>query len=169
MKTVIAGPILASPPRQPFSPKPVPGSSLQRTILVMNDPTCPIEIQNLDVRIRAGEPGTPQARGAGLEQILTLKANHPVTVYTGKYLYFDVLNHMMQSTAFKEVHDINTGEVHPLDRVDWDPGKVLTQLRDWLTTVVYIEEVRTNDGHVWSYNQNLIEGELDRRGFKDYR
>jgi len=142
----------------------IQGSSLRRTYVLLNDPTCPVQIKSFSLSTQAPEPLIEQTVERPLARISrwTLISRERVVEWETETVIFDAFNRFVshftngnppRSGANK---DLSPGEDAKTDLFSWITKDEAVQLGDWITSLHFVTNVRTADGKVWSYDAPRI-------------
>jgi len=118
------------------------GSSLQRERILLNIPSCPVQIVGSTLTFDYKE------RGFQYKVRTTLQAQQPITAVEIRHILYDVFGDHMNNLSNTEAKDLNTGE-HVIDGI-WNTLRE-NDLSEHLTTVSYVARVRLADGKVWTF------------------
>jgi hypothetical protein len=158
--------------------KPVSGSSLRRSYIIVNDPDCPIEIGSFSFRTEAMQPSAscPSAKqlndGYGpyecgkLLYVLewSLKARSPVTAWETYNSVFDAMNRFLWTdTSLAEgraTRDMNPGKEFKMDRIFWWGSAHTDNLAKWITSVLFVGSARMKDGTVWRCDNHTLQAQM---------
>lgn len=129
-----------------------PESSLERSWVVLNDPTSPIQLSGAGVETLYRD-SRYSFRPTG-----TFTATAPVVAFEVRYALYDMFGGHIKTLTGTEVRDIDQGKTLPLSPVGtWRAFE--DEVRELLTVVAFVANVRPLDGEVWSHDQEAV---LDR-------
>jgi hypothetical protein len=162
------GPLTTYAPGMKGLMKPVLGTSLRRTFIILNDPDSPIEIVTW-FSYRWGSPTSTVLHAA--EQLAdptnwrcatflydydwSIKARTPVAAWEIHNAEFDAVNHylwdhdMLSNTQGSDAGGLDPGKEQKTGRVWWWNSSQTANLGKWLTSVAFVDSVRTKDGKIW--------------------
>ena len=123
------------------------GSSLRRSWVTLNDTECPLEIVEVTFPVK-GRSGDFFIRAAG-----HMRPREPISAFEIRILLFDVFGNHLRSLTATMVKDYDAGDEVPLTG-RWTMG--WTDVEELLTAVVYVANVRTQEGVVWQYSEEAI-------------
>lgn len=129
-----------------------PESSLERSWVVLNDPTSPIQLSG------AGIETLYRDSRYSLRPTGTFTATAPVVAFEIRYALYDMFGQHIKTLTGTEVRDVDEGESLPLSPVGtWHAFE--DEVRELLTVVAFVSAVRPRDGEVWTHDQEAV---LDR-------
>ena len=130
-------------------------SSLQRSCLTFNDPSCPVQLSDAGIVSKYDTYDkdyefTAQGSLSSGEQIAAIEI---------RFLLFDVFGEHIKTLSSTQVKDIvpntspniNTGG-------GWRAWE--NEIRGYLTSIAFVAQVRTSAGTVWRFNEKGISAEI---------
>ena len=123
------------------------GSSLRRSWVTLNDTECPLEIVEAMFPVK-GNSGDFTVRATG-----HMRPREPISAFEIRILLFDVFGNHLKSLTTTMVKDYGAGDEVPLTGY-WTIG--MSDVQDLLTAVVFVANVRTQEGVVWQYSEEAI-------------
>jgi hypothetical protein len=132
-------------------------SSLRRTWIVLNDPSCPIQISDAGIQTTYVEDDN----GYRFRPTGSAKTSKPVRAFEVRYLLYDVFGEHLRTLSSTEVTDLSAGDIFSLSQSGswYAPENDVSEL---LTVVVFVAQVRGDDGKIWRFDQKAIVDELGR-------
>lgn len=132
------------------------GSSLRRWWVVLNDPSCPIQLENAGIETTYNERfHNCEFRATG-----SAKASKAVRAFEVRFVLYDVFGDYMTTLAATEVTDLASGATYSFRDVSWNaPMSHASQL---LKVVAFVARVRTEDSTIWRFDAKVISDELAR-------
>jgi hypothetical protein len=154
--------------------KAVTGTTLRRSFVILNDPNCPLEITSFGLRTEDPGRTMEDATSARLAYVLHwhLRSRASITAWEVQNLVFDTLNRFV--TGIVDTNEARTGDTKQLgagedyetDREGWWKSPQTDQLGRWLTSVVFVTAIRTEDGKVWSSNKQSLVAKMKQLSFE---
>ena len=135
-------------------------STLRRTWLVINDPTCPVQISRAGINTAFEQDrvsGSYHFKAAG-----SFTVKEAVSALTITFILYDPFGDHMKTLGATYVEDFAAEMIGSLDSLGgrWYANE--TDVRDLLTVVAFISDARTTGGAVWKYNEKAISTELNQ-------
>lgn len=127
------------------------GSSLNRTWIVINNPSCPAQIDG--VGINAVYTG----REYNFKPVGEISAKEPITAYEIHHVLYNVFGEHVKTLSNQDVVDIDT-KTGFSEYASWYASE--NQISEYLIAVSYVANIRTAKGIVWQYGPSVIEEEL---------
>jgi hypothetical protein len=129
------------------------GSSLTREWIVLNDTTCPLQLQNVGINtVYLSSEYYFKASG-----ILSLKEK--IVAYEIHHVLYNVFGEHIKTLKNLEVIDISMPTELPKMN-SWYATE--NDVSEYLTCVSYVATVRTLMGKIWYYKPELIKQELNK-------
>jgi hypothetical protein len=130
-------------------------STLRRAWVVLNDPSCPVQLINAGINTQYGE------RQYNYVPTGSAKASDAISALEIRYLLYDVFGNHMKTLSATEVTDAATNaEISLKDGGRWRAWE--NEISELLTVVAFVAQVRTVDGKVWRYQDKPISEELSK-------
>lgn len=163
--------------------KPVLGTSIRRSFVILNDATCPTQISAFGLRTwdeLSLRPCTPAKQLANpmdfdcakLLYILnwSLKARSSVAVWGVHNSVFDAMNRFLWDNKAgnegRENDGVEPGVEHKTDRVSWWNSTETPDLGKWVTSVLFVGAARTKDGAVWLCDKEALKAQIRALSFE---
>src|SRR5438105_3647205 len=118
------------------------GSSLQRERILLNIPSCPVQITATSLTYDYKD------RGMQYKVRSTFQTQQPIAAVELRYILYDVFGDHLRNLSNTEAKDYTSGE-HVVDGT-WNVLRE-NDVSEHLTTVAYVAKVRLPDGKVWSF------------------
>ena len=117
-------------------------SSLQRETILLNVPSCPVQISASSLTFSYAD------RGFQYKGRTTFQTQNPVSAVEIRYIVYDVFGDHLRNLSNTEAQDFAAG-----DHVVEGTWNVLREndVGEHLTTVAYVAKVRLADGKVWTF------------------
>lgn len=176
------GPLTTYAPGNKKLVKEVPGSSIRRTFIILNDPASPIEITSfgfhVDNSLLSSYPSdcTPAVqlanpmdwRCAKLMYIVdwSIKTRASIAAWEVHNSVFDEMNRFLwdaktaNDARGSDAAGLEAGTEHKTDRVSWWNSTQTNNLGKWVTSVLYVGSVRTKDGKVWRCDEESLRAQI---------
>lgn len=129
-------------------------SSLRRKWVVINDPTCPVQISHAGIEtvVDSGISGYAfRAKGE-------IVAKDPISAYTVTFVIYDPFGERIESLGLTRVQDLE-GSQDLGDKFRWTANE--NDVSEYLSSVVFVRKVLTKAGKAWSFSEKDLLG-----GFK---
>ena len=127
------------------------GSALQREAIVLNSPSCPVQLTSSALTFDYGDHGFKYKVHTGI------KVQQPIAAIEIRHALYDVFGNHMRNLSNVEGRDFAVGPA----TVDgaWN---VLQEndMGEHLTTVTYVAAVRFADGRIWRFQTAPLIGAL---------
>lgn len=131
------------------------GSSLRRWWVVLNDPSCPIQLENAGIETTYNERfHTYEFRATG-----SAKASKVVRAFEVRFILYDVFGDYVTTLGATEVTDLASGATYSFRDNSWDAP--MSQASRLLKVVAFVAQVRTEDRTVWRFNHKAVGDELE--------
>lgn len=118
------------------------GSSLQREQVVLNTPSCPIQVVNSTLTF------SYEDRGFKYKTKTNVQVTQPVAAFEIRHVLYDVFGRHMQNLSNVVAKDYSPGQ-YPVEAV-WNAFRE-NDVSEHLTTVTYVANVRLADGKIWTF------------------
>jgi hypothetical protein len=130
-------------------------STMHRSFLDIDDPTCPIQLSRVGVFTTFNE-GNFVYRATG-----TILPSEPIVAFDVTLVLYDAFGDRIETLGLVRIADINAGEAYDLSpRANWQASEgEVTRL---LTVVAFVSRVRTASGRVWRLSEKPILDEIQR-------
>jgi hypothetical protein len=129
------------------------GSSLSREWIVLNDTTSPLQLQGVGINT-IYLPSEYDFQATGI-----VKVKEPIVAYEIHHVLYNVFGEHIKSLSNLNVLDISLpSELSKLSR--WYANE--NEVREYLTCVSYVANVRTLSGKIWHYKPEIIKQELNK-------
>jgi hypothetical protein len=118
------------------------GSTLQRERILLNIPSCPVQLTSSSLRFDYQERGFKYKVQTGIQ------VQQAVTAFEIRHILYDVFGDHMQNLSNVEARDFAAG----LNNVEgtWSAYRE-NDVTEHLTTVTYVAAVRFSDGKTWKF------------------
>jgi hypothetical protein len=131
------------------------GSTLRRLWVVLNDGSCPVQLDGAGINTAYAEREyrySPTGRA---------KTSVAISALEVRYLLYDVFGRHMKTLSGTQVTDFAArSEVALSEMGTWRAWE--NEVSELLTIVAFVAQVRTGDGKIWRYNDKAVGAELDR-------
>jgi hypothetical protein len=127
------------------------GSSLKRTLVVINDASSPLSLTDTGVAPKY------QDRGYSFLPTGYMTPKEPVAAVEIRFVLFDMFGTPMTTLSAIRVKDFGA-EKTPLGEASWYASE--SNVRGLLTVASFVAHVRTASGKIWRYNEKRIGEEL---------
>ena len=129
------------------------GSSLKREYTTINDPSCPIQLNDVGVETSYG------SSNYSFRPIGNLTTKEPIAAYEVVHLIYNVFGEHMKSLSNKEITDID-GQKDFSKYSSWYASE--NNASEYLICVSYVSNVRTKGGKLWHYNFKALKDQLNK-------
>ena len=131
------------------------GSSLQRTWVVLNDSSAPIQLDSAGIKTAYGK------RNYKYRPVGSVLASKAVSAFQVRYLLYDMFGEHLKTLSGTEVVDVAAGASYPLTDIGtWRAWE--NDVSKLLTVVVFVAQVRTANGKIWRYDKDAIGDQLNQ-------
>jgi len=130
-------------------------SSLQRSCLTFNDPSCPVQLSDAGIVSKYDTYDkdyefTAQGSLSSTEKIAAIEI---------RLLLFDVFGEHIKTLSSTQVADIPANTSSNINTGGgWRAWE--NEVRGYLTSIAFVAQVRTSAGTVWRFNEKAISGEI---------
>jgi hypothetical protein len=170
--TVDGGPLTMYDDHVKGRTKPVRDTTLRRSFVILNDPTCPVQVTSFSLRTE--DPGrTWEELGYRLAYIdtLALMPHSSVTAWEIHDIAFDAMNRYLWADAINneartgDTKQLEPGVEHRTER--WSAWKAndTDKLSTWITSILFVSTIRTADGKVWVYDKDALRLQMKQLSF----
>jgi len=130
-------------------------SSLRRTLVVINDPNCPVQLDAAGINTEYSD------RSYSYRPTGTAKATENLSAIEIRYLLFDMFGNHIKTLSGTEVADVASGASIQLKEIgSWRAWEI--EVSKLLTIVSFVGNARTANGRVWKYREKPISEELNK-------
>ncbi len=130
-------------------------STLHRSWVVLNDPSCPAQLSGAGINTRYGD------REYNYVPVGTAKTSESITALEVRYLLYDVFGEHMKTLSATEITDLPTNGSLTLNNMgSWRAWE--NDVSKLLTVVAFVAQVRTGSGKIWQYQDKVIGEELNK-------
>lgn len=130
-------------------------STLHRSWVVLNDPTCPVQLYEAGINTRYGD------REYNYVQVGTAETSESITALEVRYLLYDVFGEHMQTLSATKITELSANGSLALEDIGaWRAWE--NDVSNLLTVVAFVAQVRTGDGKIWRYQDKKIGEELNK-------
>ena len=128
-------------------------SSLRRSWVILNDPTCPVRLINAGVTTGfADGQFIFSASGAALASVA-------ICAVEIRFIAYDVFGDHMKTLSLKDFSDTASNARLDLKKLGtWNAWN--NEVSELLTVVGFVAKVRTGEGAVWKYREGPISDKL---------
>lgn len=142
------------------------GSTLRRSWVTLDDTESPLALEGAGVSVS----GRPANRSFGV--VGNIRPRVPISAFEVRFILFDMFGGHLKSLSKMEVKDLAVGDEVTLSDMrprwrragaDWEASS--GEVRELLTVVSFVAQVRTRAGVVWQYNEDAILQRLRELGF----
>lgn len=131
-------------------------SSLQRTWLTFNDPSCPVELKGCGILTKYDDD-----RGYKYIPTGSLLAKESISALDIRFILYDVFGDHIKTLAGTEVTDVSANSSFSLETIgSWRAWE--NEVSELLTVVSFVAQIRTESGKIWRYNDKAISEELNK-------
>jgi len=130
-------------------------SSLHRTWYVFNDVSCPLQIQQMGIEVVYARGS---ASGFKFNRQGSAKITHDIAAMEIRHVLFDVFGEHMKTLYSVEIEDLTATDLFTFPAARWDAREDV--VREYLTEVTFVSQVRTQDGKIWRYSEKAISKEF---------
>lgn len=132
-------------------------SSLHHTWYVLNDISCPLQLNQTGIKIV----------WPNIDEFLymangTAKVTEKMQAIEIRYILFDVFGEHLDTLSWSEVEDIDVTDSYNLDQKGGKWRAPDSDVPSFLSSVAFVAQIRTSDGKIWRYNQKSVSDELLR-------
>jgi hypothetical protein len=132
------------------------GSSLQREIIILNDPDAPLRVAQAATRFELAKSNF------SFVSALQFETRAKVQAISIRHIAYDAFNRHLDNLASTEVLDREAGSHSKEAR--WNSVGELVP--DLVTSVVYVARARLGDGTQWAYDEGQLQAALGRLGLE---
>jgi hypothetical protein len=130
------------------------GSSLTRQWIVINDASCPLQLNNVGIQtIYSAEEYRFKPDG-------NMTVKEPIVAYEIDHVLYDVFGEHIQTLANTTIVDLDRGDKDFDKYSSWYASE--NQIREYLICVSYVADVRTKNGSIWHYSYEALKDQLDK-------
>jgi len=129
------------------------GSSLKREYTTINDPNCPIQLNDVGIETSYG------SSSYSFKPIGNLTTKEPIVAYEVVHLIYNVFGEHMKSLSNTEITDID-GQKDFSKYSSWYASE--NNVSEYLICVSYVSNVRTKSGKLWHYNFKALKDQLNK-------
>ena len=129
------------------------GSSLSRDWIIINDESCPIQL-NDDVGIETSYP----SESYRFKAIGSVTAKEPIVAYEILHVLYNVFGEHIETLSNTEVIDIKDKKDF-YKYASWYATE--NEISEYLICVSYVANVRTQTGSIWRYSYQSVKEKLD--------
>ena len=124
------------------------GSALKRTFFVVNDPACPVQLSGMGVvsRYLSGDDFVFRLVGSAT-------ARESISAVEIDLVLLDLWGSRMRNLSTLAITEISTGSDVPRDS-EW--GASSMDAKQFMTSVSYVKQARTQDGKIWKADTHAI-------------
>jgi hypothetical protein len=153
--------------------KPVGDTSLRRSFIILNDPNCPLQITSFGFRTEASDRTLEEVTGARLTYLVdfSLMPRSSITAWELHDLVFDTLNRFLwreiesNEARTGDTKQLQAGGEHKTIRESWWKSAQTDRLGKWLTSIVFVTNIRAADGKIWSCDRDALKAQMTRLSF----
>ncbi len=129
------------------------GSSLKKEKIIINDALCPIQL-NGDVGIEI----STRDRAFAFNPSGSFNVKEPIVAYEMHHIIYDIFGDHIKTLSNTQVADIVGQQI--FTKYDgWYASE--NNVSEYLISVSYVANVRTQSGQIWHYNFIAIKDQLD--------
>lgn len=129
-------------------------SSLTRTWVTLDDPDSPLMLETVGANARFIE------RNYVYELNGRVTARTPIKAFRIRVLLYDAFGNHIKNLSGTEMRDMTQGfAINAHEIGQWRATE--SELGRYLTSVSFVEQVRTTDGRIWHYNESAIRSRLE--------
>ncbi len=130
-------------------------SSLRRTLVVINDPSCPLQLSEAGINIEYND------RSYSYRPTGTATAQGALSAIEVRYLLFDMFGNHFKTLSATKAADLGSGSALQLKEIgSWRAWE--NEVSELLTIVAFVGHVRDSDGSVWRHRADPINDELNK-------
>lgn len=133
------------------------GSSLTRESILLNDPTCPIQIRHHTTTFGYRDRGPSFVADTAVEFI------KPIVAYKVTVMLYDVFGAHMSNLVNTDVKDFKPSEAKL--HAEWRASD--RDLVSLLTTVTFVKQERLADGSQWRFNAKSLAAALAKLNLEE--
>jgi 4-hydroxy-3-methylbut-2-enyl diphosphate reductase IspH len=135
------------------------GSSLKRQWFVVNDSTCPLQLQNAGINTTYGD------RDYSFVPAGTAIAQEPIAALEVRFILFDIWGDHMKTLSGTDIRDLAAGATIKLTQVgSWRAWE--NDVSHYVTAVAFVARVRAQNGRAWGANTQAILREVEAAKLK---
>lgn len=130
-------------------------STLTRTWVTLDDPESPLMLETVGANARWVE------REYVYELNGRITARAPIQAFRVRVVLYDAFGNHMKTLSGTEMRDMGQGlaiNAHEIGR--WRATE--SELSRYLTSVSFVDQVRTTDGRIWIYSESAIRDRLEQ-------
>ena len=127
------------------------GSSLKREYITVNDPNCPVQLNDVGIETSYG------SSGYSFKPIGNLTTKEPIVAYEVVHIIYNVFGEHMRSLSNTAITDID-GQKDFSRNSSWYASE--SNVSEYLICVSYVSNVRTKSGTLWHYNFKALKDQL---------
>lgn len=128
------------------------GSSLNREKITLNDASCPIQLNDVEILTSYSE------RSYNFKQNGSISINEPIVAYEIHYMLYDVFGEHLKTLSATKIIDLEGMQELPKTS-SWYASE--TNTSQYYRCVAYVANVRTKAGKLWKYNYPSIKEKLN--------
>lgn len=128
------------------------GSSLKREYTTINDPNCPIQLNDVGIETSYGSRYFFRPIG-------NLTTKEPIVAYEIVHLIYNVFGEHIKSLSNTAIADID-GQKDYSKYSSWYASE--NNVSEYLICISYVSNVRTKGGKIWHYNFKELKDQLNK-------
>lgn len=129
------------------------GSSLSREFVVINSPTCPLQLSEVGIKTAY------VSNSYNFYPVGTITPKELITAYEVHHVLYNVFGQHMKTLSNQIVTDIN--ETRGFSKfASWYASE--NNIQEYFICVSYVSNVRTANNVIWHYDINDIQSELNK-------
>lgn len=132
------------------------GSSLKRDWVTINDPACPIQLNDIGIETSYG---SSTSSSYSFKSVGSFVTKEPIVAYEVVHVLYNVFGEHMKSLSNQEVTDIDVKSDFS-KYASWYASE--NDVSEFLICVTYVSNVRTKSGLLWHYSYKPIKEQLDK-------
>ncbi len=129
------------------------GSTLRRRWVTLDDTNCPIAIVHSGLSV----DGSPGSRRFGV--VGSVRPRVPVSAFEVRFVLLDVFGSHLRTLSKTEIRDLDAGDELALTEKGSHDARY-HDVRELLTVVTFVAQVRTRTGVTWRYDPHAISERL---------
>lgn len=129
------------------------GSTLTREFIVINSPTCPLQLSDVGVNTAYG------GNSYSFVPVGTVTPKEPITAYEVNHVLYNVFGEHMRTLSNLEITDLKA--TAGFDKYSsWYASE--NSVSEYFICVSYVANVRTANNVIWHYDSKDIQAELNK-------
>ena len=129
------------------------GSTLKRDWITLNDPTCPVQLNNVGINTNYDDSRY------SFRPVGEISVSEPIVAYEIHHVLYNVFGEYMQTLSNQQVKDIS-GTLSFGKYSSWYASE--NDVSEYFIVVSYVSNVRTKNGVIWKYKPKEIKEELNK-------